>query len=63
MKSEFLPSVLHASNSANSISMERSLKQIRELLLGFEPSNDSEADQQNASLDDVETMLKAIKHD
>lgn len=63
MKSEHLPSVLHANNSADSISMERSLKQIRNLLMNLSTSDIAEEDRLMASLDDVETMLKAIKHD
>ena len=59
MISNILPSVLL--DSRGSISMERALKQIRDLLKQFPsdmPSNIE--DRIQASLDDVETMLAHI---
>jgi hypothetical protein len=66
--STILPSVLLADNPANSISMERALKQIKELLEKniYNPHLTDEAcatfeDTVQASIEDVETMLAAIK--
>jgi hypothetical protein len=56
-----LPRVLSAPNPDNSISVLRALKQIRSLLEMVEPSNEAEIDMVNASLDDVETMIEAVK--
>lgn len=70
MKSDTLPSVLLAPNPANSISMERALKQAKELLEGYFanygptlPKEERERleDQLQASIDDIDTMLAAIK--
>lgn len=65
MKSSKLPSVLQAPNPANSLSMERALKQIQSLLTDYSHFLDDRgmvisADSVNASIDDLETMLKAI---
>ena len=58
MMSPQLPSVLQ--DPRGSISMYRALKQIRELIEGITPENDSHEDQINASLDDLETMMNRI---
>lgn len=60
MISESLPSVLH--HPRGSISMERALKQIKELLEGIPTDTVEEglADRVNASIDDVDTMLERI---
>lgn len=60
MTSTKLPSVLSAPNTVNSISMERSLKQIKELLDTIVSQDDSVNDRVEASIDDVDTMLAAI---
>ena len=58
--SDKIPSVLQ--DARGSISMERALKQIRELLLEVEGQDDPVVlDQVNASIDDVDTMLKHIE--
>lgn len=59
-----LPSVLQAPRN-NSISMERSLKQIRELLEGIQSGKfgDSIDDRVNASLDDLDLMIRNIDND
>jgi hypothetical protein len=56
-----LPRVLSAPNPDNSISMLRALKQIKLLLEQVDVSDDTHADRIAASLDDIETMLAAIK--
>lgn len=53
-----LPSVLQ--DPQGSISMYRSLKQIKELIEGITPDDDSHEDRINASLDDIETMMSRI---
>ena len=53
-----LPSVLQGTNGQSSISMERALKQIRDLLLYVDDA--SEEDRVNASLDDIDMMIRAI---
>lgn len=63
MQSPHLPSILQAKNEANSISMERSLKQIQDLLMNLHTSNLADEDRLMASLDDIETMLESIKRD
>lgn len=56
--SPYLPNVLQVFNRPDSsLSMERALKQIRELLI----SHPEDSDTVNASLDDIDTMLRAIK--
>ena len=57
MTDDKLPSVLYRPNG-NSLSMERALKQIRGILLDPEAWTE---DALNASLDDVNTMLEALK--
>jgi hypothetical protein len=59
--SDHLPSVLQ--DPRGSISMERALKQIRDLILEYAvvATKDFESDRINASLDDIETMLKHLK--
>lgn len=54
----YLPSVLQQPNG-NSLSLERALKQIRQCLLDGGSDNDRE----QASIDDVETMLAAINRE
>ena len=58
MMSKHLPSVLQGTNGQSSISMERALKQIRDLLLYVDDA--SEEDRVNASLDDIDMMIRAI---
>jgi len=60
MISNKLPSVL-TRKGYNSISTERALKQIRELLWLTFPTNNHESDMLNASLDDLEMMLLCIE--
>ena len=55
-----LPSVLQAPNN-NSIAMYRALRQIKWLLERHVAETTEEEDRLNASLDDVEIMLKAVK--
>lgn len=59
MFSRTLPSVLQVPNN-NSISMERALKQIKELLLLVPIRGESLDDMVSASVDDIDTMLAAI---
>lgn len=59
-KSTMLPSVLLAPIAENSISMVRALKQIKELLEIAEFPKDGIYDA-DASIDDIDTMLAAIK--
>jgi len=64
MKSNKLPSVLLVPAPNSSISMERALKQIKELLENHIESDDpSIADAVNASIDDVDVMLAAINRE
>lgn len=58
MMSPHLPSVLQ--DPQGSIAMYRSLKQIKELIEEITPTNESHEDRINASLDDIETMMKRI---
>jgi hypothetical protein len=61
MKSPALPSVLLSNIEGNSISMERALKQIKDILLDALPDPiDQGYDRINASIEDVEMMLQAI---
>lgn len=62
MFSNKLPSVLTAKNPNDSLSMERSLRQIQCLLAQIEVDGTDEnlQDMVNASLDDIHTMLAAI---
>ena len=62
MFSTKLPSVLTAKNPDDSLSMERSLRQIQCLLAQVDIDSDDQnlIDMVNASLDDVHTMLQAI---
>lgn len=62
MKSDKLPSVLLAKNPADSLSMERALKQIQCLLAQVEvlEGDDSGEDMLLASLDDIQTMIDSI---
>lgn len=65
-KSNSLPSVLIAPNPADSLSMERALKQIQFLLFEIsteEPFPEEHADMLAASCDAIETMLNAIDRD
>ena len=56
-----LPSVLQ--HRRGSISMERALKQIKDLLCDIDTSdNESLYDKVQASIDDVETMLEKINY-
>lgn len=65
--SSVLPSVLSVNKPHSSISMVRALKQIKELLTASMANYTEDAftpeleDSFNASLDDIETMLAAIK--
>ena len=61
MISNKLPSVLQAKNLADSLSMERALKQIRSLLISeVVPRTPEIEDKVNASLDDIQTMIDSI---
>jgi hypothetical protein len=53
----YLPAVLQ--QPKGSLSMERALKQIKEILL----DSGDETDRCSASLDDVETMLQSINRE
>ena len=58
-----LPSVLTAPHAGDSLSMERALKQIRDLLnqFGHELERQNRTtDRVDASLDAIDTMLKAV---
>jgi hypothetical protein len=61
MMSDKLPSVL--TDKINSISMERALKQIKELIENIEvkEGDDRLHDTINASIDDIELMLSKIE--
>lgn len=65
MKSHTLPCVLHAhpeKDSDDSLSMYRALSQIKELLAYVDLSANPELeDALQASFDDLDTMLNAIK--
>lgn len=69
MRANNLPSILSPSNDGvNTLSMERSLKQIKELLEDhwhyFNEDNDAlEVDKIQASIDDVDIMLSCIKRE
>lgn len=61
MMSNKLPSVLQAKNPVDSLSMERTLRQIQKLLMEhISEDSDDITDMLNASLDDIDTMLAAI---
>lgn len=63
MKSFKLPSVLLSHTFGNSISMERALKQVKDILLEALPDpSDRHYDKVNASIEDVEMMLTSIDH-
>lgn len=55
-----LPGVLQPPAPNSAISMERALNQIRELLLESQFVNDAQEDKLNASLDDLDVMLRCI---
>ena len=56
-----LPSVLVPTNGDSSISMERAIKQVLELMEYLPVRDDSFEDRVNASTDDLKTMLAAIE--
>ncbi len=60
MIATYLPSVLF--HPRGSISMERALKQIKKLLEQCPSINESMEDEIQVSIDDIESMLDAIKH-
>lgn len=60
MRAQKLPSVLAPPAPDSAISMERALKQIRELLNEVQVLDDPHEDRLNASLDDIDVMLKCI---
>jgi len=62
MVSDKLPSVLYRENG-NSLSMERALKQMKELLEGIETLEPERIDRLEASIDDCATMLLCINRD
>jgi len=61
MTADKLPSVLQ--HPRGSISMERALKLIREMLCEIDPASEAAYDRATAALDDVETMLELIDRD
>lgn len=61
MQSFKLPSVLSTLNTANSISMERALKQAKELLDLIPESSAEIEDKISATVSDLDTMLAAIE--
>ena len=58
-----LPSVLQAPIAANSLAMERSLKQILELLEQADFQFDTYNQMRESSIDDINTMLSLIDRD
>lgn len=61
MTQDFLPSVLVPPKPNSGISMERALKQIKDLLEHYKTEYEIEEDRVNASIDDIEVMLLSIK--
>ena len=66
-KMKWIPDVLSAANPANSISVERALKQARELIGLIQPMGDNDFDQSledkiQATLDDLDFMLSRMAH-
>lgn len=59
--SDTLPRVLTPPKPYSAISMVRALNQIRELLIDIDPKDDSHDDRINASIDDLDIMLKCVK--
>lgn len=56
-----LPSILTPKPPISSISMERALKQAKDLILQIEPIDASHEDKIQATLDDLEVMLECIE--
>lgn len=66
MRANNLPSILSPDDpNTSAISMERALKQIRELLEEYWTvmENGPEVNRLHASIDDVDTMLSCIKRE
>lgn len=62
-KLNYLPSVLNCPHTTgNSLCIERSLKQIKELIESIRPMSVNKVDMINTSLDDIEIMLEHIDH-
>ena len=57
----WLPAVLTFDGPQSSISVYRALKQARELMEMVMPDDGSNADKVQATLDDLELMMKAVK--
>ena len=67
MMSQYLPSVLQGRGAESSISTERALKQIRDLLghmlEELQPGDQEWEDMLDASLDDLDMMIRAIRRE
>ena len=61
MMANALPSVLQ--HPRGSISMERALKNIRDMLMECEPTTDAMEDRLGVALDDIDTMLSRLDRD
>jgi hypothetical protein len=60
MISSKIPAILAVEKPNNSISMERAMKQILELLESMTAESDSQNDRIEASIDDVNVILEHI---
>jgi hypothetical protein len=60
MMSPHLPSVLQGTNGQSSISTERALKQIKDLVESILPTTQHDEDMVQAALDDLDMMLQSI---
>jgi hypothetical protein len=63
MQSNHLPSILIPAPPNSSISLERALKQIKQLLEEAPIEGPSHEDRLNASIDDCDVMLSCIKRE
>lgn len=61
MHSLHLPAVLGGIGRESGISMERALNQIKDLLESMEPKTGAQEDKIEASIGDVEMMLRRIR--
>lgn len=62
MQSPHLPGLLEGRGRESGISMERALKQVLELLETIEPQTEEEEDKLEASIGDVEMMIRRVRN-
>lgn len=62
MQGRHLPGLLEGIGRESGISMERALKQIRHLLDLVDVNNEADADMLDASIADVEMMIRRVQN-